>query len=126
MAQTKPVHSPIRRQPTDPKLLPGQPDYLIVRPLRDNQVEVIHPQALGQKLTVSDPKTLWHILIHPEYYFSQPNYKGEVKVLSRVEPDPQPRPRYIMNDQGQIVKMARTGKTQHKRETERLGDLAEF
>jgi hypothetical protein len=127
MSQAKPIYSPLRRAPTDPKLLPGQPDYLIVKPIRDDAVEVIHPKAPDQKVFATNPKMLWHIFMHPEYYFTALS-TGEVvqRYTEAPRADLNLRPRYVMNDEGQIVRMVRTGKTQRKRETEKLGNAAEF
>src|SRR4051794_19587481 len=117
MPTVKPIYSPIRRSPTDPKLLPGQPDYLIVKPIRDEAVEVIHPKAPEQKVFATNPKQLWHIFTHPEYYFT--TLADGVVVQRFTEPPREPtdlRPRYFMNDKGQIVKMSRSGKTAKTRE----------
>jgi hypothetical protein len=125
--ETKPIYSSIRRSPTDPKLLPGQPDYLIVKPLRDDAVEVIHPRAPEQKVLATNPRQLWHIFTHPEYYFT--TLSGGEVIQRFSEPPREPadlRPRYIMNDEGQIIRMARTGKTAKNREAEPLGNAAEF
>jgi hypothetical protein len=127
MADAKPVYTPIRRAPTDPKLLPGQPDYLIVKPLRDDAVEVIHPKAPDQKVYATNPRQLWHVFTHPECYFTTLE-TGKI-IQRRTEPPREPadlRPRYIMNDQGQIVRMAKTGKTARVRKESKLGNAAEF
>src|SRR3954447_9173215 len=101
----KPIYPLLRHQPGDKKLLPGQPDYLIVRPLRDEAVEVIHPKAPDQKVFATNPKMLWHIFTHPEYYFTTLS-TGEViqRYTEAPREDLDLRPRYVMNDEGQIVR----------------------